>query len=123
MTGQLKLHQGQSRPRNPGWRRSDARPWDGAFMEPRGCNWWQSTANRTGAEAPKQAKTVAVLCDRLPREVGVRDERPGDAAVRRARRASTNAPPAAAALAGLTIKKCDPENWSIALRIAFDLTM
>jgi len=76
-----------------------------------------------GRKRRKQAKTVAVLCDRLPREVGVRDERPGDAAVRRARRASTNAPPAAAALAGLTIKKCDPENWSIALRIAFDLTM
>src|SRR5438094_1811110 len=44
-------------------------PWDGAFMEPRGCNWWQSTANRTGAEAPKTSKTVAIRCDRLPREV------------------------------------------------------
>ncbi len=31
-------------------------PWDGAFMEPRGCNWWQSTANRTGAEAPKTSQ-------------------------------------------------------------------
>src|SRR5436309_3118109 len=35
---------------------------DGAFMEPRGCNGWQSAANRMRAEA---AKTVAVGCDRL----------------------------------------------------------
>src|SRR5947207_11232828 len=42
---------------------------DGAFMEPRGCNWWQSAANRSGARTEKQAKTVAVCCDRLPRMV------------------------------------------------------
>jgi hypothetical protein len=45
-------------------------PWlttnHGAFMEPRGCNRWQLTANRIGAEAEKQAKTVAVGRDRLP---------------------------------------------------------
>src|SRR5438876_4615086 len=38
---------------------------DGAFLEPRGCNGWQSAANRMRAEAAKQAKTVAVGCDRL----------------------------------------------------------
>ena len=35
-------------------------------MEPRGCNRWQSAANRSGARTEKQAKTVAVRCDRLP---------------------------------------------------------
>src|SRR6266545_3295571 len=36
---------------------------DGAFMEPRGCNQWQSTANRLSAEA---VKTSQIRCDRLP---------------------------------------------------------
>ena len=36
---------------------------DGALMEPRGCNRWQSVANRIAAETAKQAKTVAVGCD------------------------------------------------------------
>jgi hypothetical protein len=35
-------------------------------MEPRGCNRWQPVANGIGADAPEQAKTVAVGCDRLP---------------------------------------------------------
>ncbi len=35
-------------------------------MEPRGCNWWQSVANRIGAEAAKSSQTVAVGCHRLP---------------------------------------------------------
>jgi hypothetical protein len=34
-------------------------------MEPRGCNQWQSTANRLSAEAAKQAKSVAIGCHRL----------------------------------------------------------
>src|SRR5439155_17847672 len=29
---------------------------DGAFMEPRGCNRWQSVANRIGAEAAKTSE-------------------------------------------------------------------
>ncbi len=37
-------------------------------MEPRGCNRWQSVANRTARKPPKQAKTVAVGCERLPRK-------------------------------------------------------
>src|SRR5438093_12616980 len=40
---------------------------DGAFMEPRGCNRWQAVANAAGRTGRKQAKTVAVGCDRLPR--------------------------------------------------------
>src|SRR5947207_15172740 len=39
---------------------------DGAFMEPRGCNCWQSAANRSGPRTEKQAKAVAVCCERLP---------------------------------------------------------
>jgi len=39
---------------------------DGAFMETRGCNRWQSVANATPRKRRKQAKTVAVGCDRLP---------------------------------------------------------
>ncbi len=39
---------------------------DGAFMEPSGRNRWQSVANAPNRERPKQAKTVAVGCDRLP---------------------------------------------------------
>src|SRR5438874_2679529 len=35
-------------------------------MEPRGCNRWQSAANRLSAKRRKHAKTVAVGCDRLP---------------------------------------------------------
>jgi hypothetical protein len=35
-------------------------------MEPRGCNRWQPVANRLDPEAPKEAKTVAAGCDRLP---------------------------------------------------------
>ncbi len=38
-------------------------------MEPRGCNWWQSTAIGQTRKRRKQAKTVAVRSDRLPREV------------------------------------------------------
>jgi hypothetical protein len=34
-------------------------------MEPRGCKRWQSGANQIGSEPPKQAKTVALGCDRL----------------------------------------------------------
>src|SRR5207253_11230724 len=56
ITEQLKLHHGQNQPRNPVWRRGRCSPWDGAFMEPRGCNWWQSTANRTGAKGPKTSQ-------------------------------------------------------------------
>src|ERR671937_2415374 len=41
---------------------------DGAFMEPRGCNRWQSVANRIGAEA---AETSQNRCRRL-RPVAVR---------------------------------------------------
>lgn len=36
-------------------------------MEPRGCNQWQSAANRMVAKGAKQAKTVAVVCDPLAR--------------------------------------------------------
>jgi hypothetical protein len=39
---------------------------DGAFMEPSGRNQWQPVAKRTAAKRHKQAKTVAVGCDRLP---------------------------------------------------------
>jgi hypothetical protein len=35
-------------------------------MEPRGCNGWQPVANRRPQKPQKQAKTVAVGCDRLP---------------------------------------------------------
>jgi hypothetical protein len=35
-------------------------------MEPRGCNWWQSVANGTGAKPRKQANSVAAGCHRLP---------------------------------------------------------
>jgi hypothetical protein len=38
-------------------------------MEPRGCNWWQSVANRPALEPRKQAKSVAAGYHRLPREV------------------------------------------------------
>ena len=38
---------------------------DGAFMEPSGRNRWQPVANATAAKRLKQAKTVAVGCDRL----------------------------------------------------------
>jgi hypothetical protein len=40
-----------------------APPRDGAFMESRGCNRWQSAANRS---APKTAKLSQIRCDRLP---------------------------------------------------------
>ena len=40
---------------------------DGAFMEPRGCNWWQPDANRAASETTEHAQTVAVGCDQLPR--------------------------------------------------------
>jgi hypothetical protein len=36
-------------------------------MEPRGCNRWQPVANGAAAKARKQAKTVAVGSNRLPR--------------------------------------------------------
>jgi hypothetical protein len=36
---------------------------DGAFMEPRGCNWWRSAANRAAAES---ARTSQNRCRRLP---------------------------------------------------------
>jgi hypothetical protein len=40
--------------------------WDGAFMEPRGCNWWQSAANRRGRGSaenkPKPLPWVATGC-------------------------------------------------------------
>src|SRR6266540_1339874 len=42
---------------------------DGAFMEPRGCNRWQSAANRPPSKPQKQARYVATGCHRLPREV------------------------------------------------------
>ena len=35
-------------------------------MEPRGCNRWQSAANRLSAETAETRQTVAVGCDRLP---------------------------------------------------------
>ena len=35
-------------------------------MEPRGCNQWLLVANRRALKPPKQAKTVAVVCDQLP---------------------------------------------------------
>jgi hypothetical protein len=35
-------------------------------MEPRGCNRWQPLANPPPQEPRKQAKAVAVGCDRLP---------------------------------------------------------
>jgi hypothetical protein len=35
-------------------------------MEPRGCNAWQSVANRVGAKAAEQAETVAAVGDQLP---------------------------------------------------------
>jgi hypothetical protein len=41
-------------------------------MEPRGCDQWQSVANRIGPEAAKQAKTVAACSDQLP-ENGAED--------------------------------------------------
>jgi hypothetical protein len=34
--------------------------------EPSGRNPWQSLANGTASKRPRQAKTVAVGCDRLP---------------------------------------------------------
>ncbi|TML09536.1 MAG: hypothetical protein E6G38_05690 [Actinobacteria bacterium] len=40
--------------------------------EARGCNWWQSTANRTGAEAPKTSQN---RCRPL-RPVAARSRRP-----------------------------------------------
>jgi hypothetical protein len=36
-------------------------------MEPRGCNQWQSAANRTAAKGAKTSQTVAMGCDQLPR--------------------------------------------------------
>ena len=36
-------------------------------MEPRGCNLSQPAANRIRPEPQEQAKTVAVLCDWLPK--------------------------------------------------------
>ncbi len=33
-------------------------------MEPRGCDRWQSLANRIGGERRKEAKNVAMDCDR-----------------------------------------------------------
>src|SRR5438034_3537011 len=56
ITEQLKLHHGQIDHATRCGGAAGARPWDGAFMEPRGCNWWQSTANRTGPEAPKTSQ-------------------------------------------------------------------
>ncbi len=38
-------------------------------MEPRGCNRWQSLANPLGLKRLKDAKTVAVGCDQLPKEL------------------------------------------------------
>jgi len=38
-------------------------------MEPRGCNRWQAVANAVSAKRGRQAKTVAMGCDRLPRGV------------------------------------------------------
>jgi hypothetical protein len=35
-------------------------------MEPRGCNPWQSAANRPAFETQKQAKSVATDCHRSP---------------------------------------------------------
>ncbi len=37
-------------------------------MEPRGCNWWQSAANRSTLKPQKQAKSVAAGCHRWPRD-------------------------------------------------------
>src|SRR5207237_5523774 len=54
---------------------------DGAFMEARGCSRWQSVANRSAQGRPrKQAKTVAVDCDRLPE--GAHGRRESTAGVR-----------------------------------------
>jgi hypothetical protein len=41
-------------------------------MEPRGCNRWQSAANRLSAERAKQAKTVATGCHQLRAKFMVR---------------------------------------------------
>src|SRR5436190_5555717 len=38
-------------------------------MEPRGCKRWQPSANRLAIESAKQAKSVAIGCHQLPREV------------------------------------------------------
>jgi hypothetical protein len=35
-------------------------------MEPRGCNRWQSTANRLSTETAKTSQSVATGCHRLP---------------------------------------------------------
>ena len=35
-------------------------------MEPRGCNRWQSAANRRALETQKQAESVAAGCHQLP---------------------------------------------------------
>jgi hypothetical protein len=43
-------------------------------MEPRGCNRWQSAASRLSAGRPKQAKTVAVDCDQLPKRAHGKEE-------------------------------------------------
>jgi PRC-barrel domain len=39
-------------------------------MEPRGCNRWQSTANRRDSEAAKTRETHATGCRRLPEKAG-----------------------------------------------------
>src|SRR5438128_2182753 len=47
---------------------------DGAFMEPRGCNRWQSAANWPRPKLAKQAKTVAVDCNQLPQSFDGNEE-------------------------------------------------
>src|SRR5436190_21977012 len=41
-------------------------PPGGAFMEPRGCNRWQSVANRLSAETAETRQNRCRGCDRLP---------------------------------------------------------
>jgi hypothetical protein len=41
---------------------------DGAFVEPRGFNGWQTVANPLAAQTANHAKTVATDCDRSPIE-------------------------------------------------------
>jgi len=52
-------------------------------MEPRGCNRWQSAANRLSAERAKQAKTVATGCHQLRAKLHGKQAQTGTMAVQR----------------------------------------
>src|SRR4051794_3661946 len=47
---------------------------DGASMEPRGCNRWHRWQMRRCRERLKQAKSVAVGCDQLPKPFHGKEE-------------------------------------------------